>query len=375
MTNSTNNKNYNYTVKVFTDIDAIVEISHAWNKLSGSKGAYLPWRCFEWFKMCYDYSTHQNIKLMVYAVYNENTLVAALPVCQAYEKYKGVIKSNVVRIVGNVNSSIKSVIYGDGDENIETVVRLLFEALTDNNNSFDILELDKLPAEDKITGEIIKYLKACNIRYRTNISFVNWYVDGIDCSSKVYLDNLPSALKKDVQYCKRRLEKEGKLEFLVIKDVNDIDTYLELYDSVRDSSWKAPEKDKKFIRDFTAMSASKGWLRLGFLLYDEKPIAAQKWFICQDYAHIYDVLYAEDYKKYSPGKVLSQMMFEYAIDNDNVTCIDYLQGDESYKREWTNKQRERKEIVIFNKTFRGMLYFALLAKIKPLLSKYHINVN
>jgi len=370
MTNSTNNNNYNYTVKVFNSFDDIAAIGDAWNKLSGRKGAYLPWRCFEWFRMCYDYSKRQNVKLMVYAVYNENTIVAALPVCQEFEKYKGFVKSNVVRIVGNAQSSIKSVMYGDGDENLENIVRVLFEALIDNNNSCDIMEIDKLPAEDKITGEIIKYLKACNLRYRTNVSSVNWYVDEIDCSSKVYLDNLPSALRKDIQYCKRRLEREGNLEFLVIKDVNDIDKYLELYDSVRDSSWKAPEKDKKFIRDFTTMTASKGWLRLGYLLFDGKPIAAQKWFICQDYAHIYDVLYAEDYKKYSPGKVLSQMMFEYAIDNDNVTCIDYLQGDEIYKREWTNKVRERKELTIFNRTFKGMLYYTLLTKIKPCLSKY-----
>ena len=260
--------------------------------------------------------------------------------------------------------------YDEGDVNLENIVRVLFGALTDNNSNCDILEIDKLPAEDKITGHIIKFLETFNIRYKTNTSSVNWYLDKIDCSSKAYLDNLPTALLKDIQYCKRRLEKEGKLEFVVIKELKDIEKNLDLYDTVRDSSWKAPEKDRKFIRDFTTMAASKGWLRLAYLMFDGKPIAAQKWFICQNYAHIYDVLYAEDYKKYSPGKVLSRMMFEYAIDIDKVECIDYLQGDESYKRDWTNKARERKEVTIFNRTLKGMLFYAILAKIKPRLSKY-----
>lgn len=368
MKNSVIIDNCDYTVKKYSNINEISAISDEWNKLAENKGAYLPWRCFDWFKLCCEHSDYDDAKFCVYAVYNNNDIVALLPVQHIVEKYKGIIKASVARLVGNRQASLCSVVYGLADNNIKTILQTLLCVFINDSNRYDIIELDKLPVEDKVTDELIDCLKSNNLAYRINVSTVNWYVDQIDCSGKDYFGRLPSALRKDVQYCKRRLEREGDLKFLLITDKNEIDKYLDIYDSVRGSSWKAAEKDKEFIREFTKMTASKGWLRLGFLMFDGKPIAAQKWFVCQDYAHIYDVLYDENYKKYSPGKVLSQMMFEHAIDTENVTCIDYLQGDENYKKEWTSDIRDRKEITIFNHSLKGMLYYIMLVKIKPWLS-------
>lgn len=359
--------NCNYYVRKYEKIDKILEMSNAWNELSESIGANLPWRCFEWFNLCCKYIEAENSKIKVFIVFNDKDIIALLPVWHIVEKYKGLFKANIARLVGSRQASTCSIIYSQSNSDMKNIVRVLMDAVMTDSPKYDIIEFDRMPDEDKSTKELKEYLDHHKINFKNNISTVNWYVNDLNCTGKDYFTRLPSAMKKDVEYCKRRLNREGNLEFLLIADECKIDEYLDMYDSVRESSWKAPEKDKEFIRDFTKMTFKKGWLRLGFLMFEGKPIAAQKWFLCHQYAHIYDVLYDDNYKKYSPGKVLTQMMFEYAIDVENAKCIDYLQGDEDYKKEWTHLKRDRCQIVIFNKSIKGILYYAILTKLKTIL--------
>lgn len=366
--------NDGYAVRIFHDFDSLDALKDQWNELAERSGAYLPWRCYDWYKLCESYNNYNKVKLCVYVISKGEKIIAILPTWHQKEKYKGLIEASVVRIVSTAQASLQSIIY-DKEYDLESIVKVFFRTLKKENSSWDIVELDKLPVEGNFSADIAKYVNNNNLKYRSSLSCVNWYIDGIDYPSKSYLDTLSATLKKDIQYCKRRLEREGKLEFLLVSDPAEIQKYLDLYDSVRENSWKSAEKNKQFIRDFTVMTAREGWLRLGFLIYNGNPIAAQKWFICGDYAHIYDVLYAEDWKKYSPGKILSFLMFEHAIDTDKVTTIDYLQGDENYKKEWTNRLRERKCITIFNNTARGLLYYLVLTKIKPLFSNKQAILN
>ena len=165
------------------------------------------------------------------------------------------------------------------------------------------------------------------------------------------------------------MEKAGHLKFEMELDSGSLDHSFDLYDKVRAKSWKAPEKDKLFIRDFTKLTAERGWMRLGVLWYNEAPIACQKWIVCNQRAYIWDVLHDEDYNKHSPGKILSSDLSRYAFDHDKVVEIDFMTGDESYKKDWTPKKRHRRHIIIFNDTGRGRALAFLMVKCLPLIEK------
>jgi CelD/BcsL family acetyltransferase involved in cellulose biosynthesis len=144
---------------------------------------------------------------------------------------------------------------------------------------------------------------------------------------------------------------------------------LDEYDKVRAKSWKAQEKDKTFIREFTKLTAERGWMRLAFLWYNDVPIACQKWIVCDQRAYIWDVLHDEDYGKHSPGKILSTDVSEYVFDHDKVIEIDFMTGDEPYKKDWTPKRRERKGIMIFNNNSRGQFLSFVITRMLPIIEK------
>ena len=68
------------------------------------------------------------------------------------------------------------------------------------------------------------------------------------------------------------------------------------------------------------------------LYLDQTPVAAQLWLTHNGIASIYKLAYDEEATRYSAGTVLTAAMFEQALDVDRVAEVDYLNGDEPYKR-------------------------------------------
>jgi CelD/BcsL family acetyltransferase involved in cellulose biosynthesis len=102
--------------------------------------------------------------------------------------------------------------------------------------------------------------------------------------------------------------------------------------------------------------AQQGWLRLGIAYLDGVPAAAQLWVVVAGTASIYKMAYDERFAKESVGTVLSSLLMEYVIDVDKVKTVDYLSGDDAYKRDWMSHRRERWGIMAFNlHTTHGVL--------------------
>jgi len=128
------------------------------------------------------------------------------------------------------------------------------------------------------------------------------------------------------------------------------------FEQVYSTSWKQPEPYVNFIPELMDMAANKGQLRLGIASLNEQPIAAQLWFVAGGKAYIFKVAYNEKYKTYAPGTLVTAMLMEHVIDKDKVTEVDFLTGDDPYKKTWMSHRRERWGIIAFNPTtIRGMI--------------------
>ena len=166
------------------------------------------------------------------------------------------------------------------------------------------------------------------------------------------------------------MNKNGTLEIKFITNQDLLDEYMDIYYAVYSKSWQKIESiGPTFHRDFAKLAAQKGWLRLGFLFLDQTPISAQFWITCNSTSYILKTIYDQDYRKYSPGKVLTAEMMKYVIDIDKVTTVDYVQGDEPYKKDWTPKRRERKGLYLFNNNLKGKYLALLTNKIQPTVNR------
>ncbi len=184
--------------------------------------------------------------------------------------------------------------------------------------------------------------------------FGNWYQPVSD-DWPTYLACREGTIRSTIKRMKKKFTAKGGTLELVLGGV-DLARGLAAYELVYAKSWKTAEPFPRFVPSLIRTCAEKGWLRLGVAWLNDQPIAAQIWIVANGKANIYKLAYDEDYKAYASGTLLTAMLMEHAIENDQVVEVDYLIGDDPYKKSWMSHRRERWGIIAYNpKTMGGII--------------------
>ena len=188
--------------------------------------------------------------------------------------------------------------------------------------------------------------------------FGNWFLK-VEGSWQDYLASRSANLRSQIKRRKKHFTAEGGT-IDVLTTPEQIDEAVSEFQCVYTASWKNPEPYPDFIPSLIRHLSTVGTLRLGIARLGVVPIAAQLWIVVQNKASIYKVAYHEKYSSYSPGTILTSHLLQHVIEQDKVSEVDFLIGDDEYKKIWMSHRRERWGIIAYNpKTFIG---FSLLMK-------------
>jgi CelD/BcsL family acetyltransferase involved in cellulose biosynthesis len=184
--------------------------------------------------------------------------------------------------------------------------------------------------------------------------FGNWHLR-VDGDLADYLKTRSGTLRSTIKRMTKKFAADGgTLELLV--DSTHLARGLDAFQQVYRAKWKKEEPFPQFIPGLVQTCAERGWLRLGVAWHNGQPIAAQLWIVANGKANIYKVAYNEDFKPYAPGTLLTALLMAHVIEQDRVTEVDFLIGDDPYKKTWMSHRRERWGIIAYNpKTLGGLL--------------------
>lgn len=184
--------------------------------------------------------------------------------------------------------------------------------------------------------------------------FGNWTLKA-NTGWESYFGQLPGILRSTIRRSRSRLTRDGGCIEIVTNE-GEVPRALQAYQEVYAHSGKCAEPFADFIPGLVELSARKGWLRMGITWLNSHPIAAEIWIVANGKADIYKLAYDERYKHYSPGTILSAALMQYVFQIDKVSEVDYLIGDDPYKKQWMSHRRERWGIVAYNpRTVSGLL--------------------
>lgn len=190
--------------------------------------------------------------------------------------------------------------------------------------------------------------------------FGNWYHRVVPGDYAGYFAQRSGQLRNTVARGERKIAKTPGARVQIIDGSEpDLAPAIDAFVTVYNRSWKTPEPFPAFIPGLCHLAAANNGLRLGLVWLDERPIAAQLWLVANAKAYIVKLAYDQDFPGLSAGTVLSAALFRQVIDVDRVSEIDYLIGDDSYKRDWMSLRRERHGIVAFNPNSVGGLWRAV----------------
>ncbi len=202
-------------------------------------------------------------------------------------------------------------------------------------------------------------------------SFGNWFMQ-VGNTWPQYLASREGTVRSTIKRAGKKFAAEGgTLE--LIQGGAELEGAIEAYQKVYAASWKVPEPYPEFVPGLIRTCAGEGWLRLGVARLKGEPVAAQIWIVAHAKAYIYKLAYHEDYKAFAPGTLLTAKLMEHAMASDGVREIDYLIGDDAYKKSWMDQRRERWGLIAYNpRTLGGCMQWVREAAgraLKPWLAK------
>ena len=311
------------------------------------------------------YPDHDGVR--IYVLRKQGKPVAALPVLA-----KKTALSQQVESLGNYYTAIYAPLIEEGIK-VRDMVPLI-RAVRDAHAPLGSLRFAPMNPGSTSYRTLLGALQATGLVPFRFFCFGNWYLH-VNDNWSTYLKNREGTIRSTIKRMTRKFAAESGTLELVLGGAN-LDRGLAAYEHVYASSWKQAEPYPKFIPGLVRTCAERGWLRLGVAWLNGEPIAAQLWIVANGKANIYKLAYDEEYKTYAPGTLLTAMLMEHAIEKDRVVEVDYLIGDDPYKKAWMSHRRERWGIIAYNpRTISGIFGLSkevLGRTLKPVVARVRI---
>ena len=313
--------------------------------------------CLPWFRHLAATGLEGEVRLRLYGVRKKDNgkLACVLPLREAAGRHG----MRQLEGLSNWYSSLYGLV-GSDETGQNQALASLAAAIAAERPRWDVLDLHPLDPDDPSVDALLQALRAAGMATQRYFCFQNWYLDVAGRCYDDYAAGLPSRLKNTLKRKGRQLDKSGRARFEIVIGGGRLDSAIAAYEQIYAASWKSPEPSPDFMPGLMRLCADQGWLRLGIATVDGEPAAAQLWIVCAGVASIYKLAYDEKFASLSIGSLLTERLMRYVIDVDRVREVDYLTGDDAYKRDWMSNSRPRCGIIAFNlRSVRGIAAAAL----------------
>lgn len=183
------------------------------------------------------------------------------------------------------------------------------------------------------------------------------------------------SLRTDIRRQRKRLSERGIIRLCIPESRDEILKYLPVFFEMHNREWVLKGYNVKFknpnMRDFyknlVDLLYPQG-LHFSYLLCGEDIVSMHMGFISNNWLFWYVPTYNSDFEKQSPSKVHLSYLIEEGLEK-GWKGVDFLQGDEFYKLQWTSHATSTVSFLCSKK--KGSIYFLWFTRVKPwILDKF-----
>lgn len=285
-----------------------------------------------WFETLAANALDSSQRVLLACVVDDKTVVAILPLRTSPD--------GSWHALSTYYTSLFSVLLAEGAQ--QAIVDCLADGLA--GLGFESLRLEPVADDDPVIHQLQLAMEARGFGSHRLSHFVNWSHRLHGDSFERYFAQRPSRLRNTIDRKQRKLQREHDSEIRLFTEAG-LDQALVDFASVFKASWKDGERFPDFVPALARTAAAAGWLRLAILNIEGQPAAAQMWFVVHRKASIFRLAYDERWQQYSPGSILTRFLMEHVVEQDGVSSVDFLTGNERYKQDWMSERRERWRLV------------------------------
>lgn len=291
-------------------------------------------------------------KLYFYIVQDESTgeIIVILPCFCEHSN------NNELKSLTNYYSSLYVPIVNKNHSEWKSGIRIIVKEIKKHKPLWHTVNFHPLPSNNKVIDELQKALKLEGFWVQRYFAFANWVYQINGISFDDYYQERPSRLKNTIKRKIKKLNKECEYSIQIYTTTDKLDELISDFERIYQLSWKQDEPYPNFVQGLIYKYAKKNQLRFGFLYVNGQAVASQIWFVTHGTVSIFKLAYDPSYKQYSTGSILTKELMRYVFENDKITSIDYLTGDDAYKRDWMSERNERIGLIGYNRrTLNGFI--------------------
>ncbi|MCW8934285.1 MAG: GNAT family N-acetyltransferase [Gammaproteobacteria bacterium] len=329
--------------QIFNSFDDVYRFKKDWNAIALNSAN--PMLCYDWFKSAFDAFNNED-KLFIFCVTEGNELVSAAPL---YQKNKDG-KHGKLYIIGNLHiAEPTSLIFKN-----EAALIKLFDFITSHQLA---LEFNRLPIKFK---HIIKSSKNKRTLTHNLITNGSQFLTNItDMHS--FESTMSSRRKSDLRRSRKRLNELGDSSYKIWNpSTSEIENVLDIAFKIENSGWKQRNNStilsnkhmKQFIMEIFK-KFSNGVSTVGLLYSNNAAIACNLSFTYAETLWIIKIGYIEEYKRCSPGTLLTHEMIRYCCEN-NITNIEFLGSKERWIELWRPNERKYMTFLYYPVSYSGL---------------------
>lgn len=333
-----------------------------WSELPAGAGTLLDQACKKslflsgpWFETLCANAVREGQTLLLAAVVDDGSVLALLPLVENDKEH--------LQAFSHRYTALYSLLLAGSHE--EGVHSCLAEGLALMPVRY--LNLRPVADDDTSLSGLRRAMESRGFEWRRHFRFYNWVHRTRGQSFEQYMAGRPAQLRNTIARKSRKLEREHGCEMRMFRG-DEVQRALGDYHRAYSASWKASEQYADLLDSVAINLSVPDWTRLAVLYAAGKPAAAQLWFVVHGVASIFRLAYDERWKRYSPGTLLTAYLMQHVIDIDRVVEIDFLTGNEAYKRDWMSERRERQDLVFYRRPAPGNQGESLVGKLKSWLT-------
>lgn len=345
-------------IKEINDVGGMTELGKSWDALlssSSNDNIFLTW---DWVSRWWEVFGTGG-RLTVLAGYDAAGALAGIaPLMIRVER--GLFgKARVLSLIGSGGESLPDhlgLISRSGDE--YEFCEAAFNALYEKRAEWDMIRLTDLLDDQRLADSVTSFFGG-RCRFSISRTGTSPFIR-LPGTWEEYLSGLSAESRYGVRRRARRIVKDLKSEFRIIKDKRELSAIMSrLEETHRARMSQKGEKGRSLERPFWVFHGKlaadlfdKGRLFTGCLCLGDKPAAVQYSFIYKGRVYYYQSGMDPAYARYGAGDVLVAEMIKSSIEA-GASEYDFLRGGETYKSHWTKVWRNNMEIRVWKNTASG----------------------
>ncbi len=251
-----------------------------------------------------------------------------------------------------------------------------FNHLDSIKETWDYLHLFYIPESSNVWEALSKIFQEnnYNVKIRRHRHF--YFIDTTESWEDYYESFLHKSLR-DVRGRFNRLKKAG-LSYEIHEVTNGIYEYLphllELYDKRRQSTDQKNaflnNSHRKLLEEIIPVYEAKGWLKLSYIRgSDNKIWAYQLDFLKDGIQYHYTPSFDEDYKFYSPSKILLFESIKSAFLSSDINEFNFMRGESPYKTQYAREKEDYIFLDIKNNLSKRNRFADFITRISSIKAK------